>query len=62
MRTPLATVRTQAEIILHRVDRAENRASLREMIRVIDESSRAAGPLLDHAMVTLRTDALVRTG
>jgi len=29
------------------------------MIRAIDESSRAAGQLLDHAMVTFRTDALV---
>ncbi|MFT7594259.1 MAG: two-component system sensor histidine kinase TctE [Paracoccaceae bacterium] len=60
VRTPLATVRTQAEITLRRVDRAENRASLREMIRAIDESSRAAGQLLDHAMVTFRTDTLVR--
>lgn len=58
VRTPLATVRTQAEITLRRVDRAENRASLREMIRAIDESSRAAGQLLDHAMVTFRTDHL----
>ncbi|MFS4582449.1 sensor histidine kinase N-terminal domain-containing protein [Phaeobacter sp. C3_T13_0] len=60
VRTPLATVRTQAEITLRRVDRAENRASLREMIRAIDESSRAAGQLLDHAMVTFRTDSLLR--
>ncbi|TLP68078.1 sensor histidine kinase [Parasedimentitalea maritima] len=60
VRTPLATVRTQAEITLRRVDRAENRASLREMIRAIDESSRAAGQLLDHAMVTFRIDSLER--
>ncbi|MGR3614873.1 MAG: sensor histidine kinase N-terminal domain-containing protein [Paracoccaceae bacterium] len=58
VRTPLATVRTQAEITLRRVDKDENRASLREMIRAIDESSRAAGQLLDHAMVTFRTDHL----
>lgn len=58
VRTPLATVRTQAEITLMRVDREENRASLREMIRAIDESSRAAGQLLDHAMVSFRTDSL----
>ena len=56
VRTPLATVRTQAEITLRRVDKAENRASLREMIRAVDESSRAAGQLLDHAMVALRAD------
>lgn len=58
VRTPLATVRTQAEITLRRVDKDENRASLKEMIRAIDESSRAAGQLLDHAMVTFRTDHL----
>jgi len=60
VRTPLATVRAQAEITLLRVDKPENRASLREMIRAIDESSRAAGQLLDHAMVTFRTDSLER--
>ncbi|MGH1465148.1 MAG: sensor histidine kinase N-terminal domain-containing protein [Cognatishimia sp.] len=60
VRTPLATVRTQAEVVLRRVDRDENRNSLREMIRAIDESSRAAGQLLDHAMVTYRTDHLER--
>ncbi len=58
VRTPLATVRTRAETTLRRVERAENRESLREMIRAIDESSRAAGQLLDHAMVTFRTDTL----
>lgn len=60
VRTPLATVRTQAEVVLRRVERDENRQSLREMIRAIDESSRAAGQLLDHAMVTFRTDHLER--
>ena len=58
VRTPLATVRTQAEIILRRVEREENRHSLREMIKAVDESSRAASQLLDHAMVALRTDSL----
>ncbi|MEM8729455.1 MAG: sensor histidine kinase [Pseudomonadota bacterium] len=58
VRTPLATVRTQAEITLRRVEKEENRASVREMIRAIDESSRAAGQLLDHAMVTFRADHL----
>ena len=58
VRTPLATVRAQAEITYRRVEKDENRASIREMIRAIDESSRAAGQMLDHAMVTLRTDHL----
>ncbi|MFW8595131.1 sensor histidine kinase [Cribrihabitans neustonicus] len=60
VRTPLATVRAQAEVTLLRVEREENRAALRAMIRAIDESSRAAGQLLDHAMVTFRTDSLER--
>lgn len=58
VRTPLFTVRTQAEIALRRVERPENRAAIKEMIRALDESSRAAGQLLDHAMVTFRTDHL----
>lgn len=56
VRTPLATVRAQAEIALRRVERPENKAALRQMIRAVDESSRSAGQLLDHAMVTFRAD------
>ncbi len=58
VRTPLATVRAHAENTLRRVDKEENRIALREMIRAIDESSRAAGQLLDHAMVSIRADQL----
>ena len=61
VRTPLATVRSHAEATLQRVDRDENRQALRSMIRAIDESSRAAGQLLDHAMITFRADHLERT-
>lgn len=60
LRTPLAIVRTRAETTLMRVEREENRAALKDMIRAIDESSRAAGQMLDHAMVSLRTDSLVK--
>ncbi|WP_136440811.1 sensor histidine kinase [Pacificoceanicola onchidii] len=60
VRTPLAILRTQAEITLRRVEKPENRQAVREMIRAIDESSRTAGQLLDHAMVTFRTDSLSR--
>ncbi|SPF81124.1 sensor histidine kinase [Pseudoprimorskyibacter insulae] len=62
VRTPLATVRTQAEITLRRVDKPENRQAVREMIRAIDESSRAAGQLLDHAMVSFRSEHLETKG
>ena len=58
VRTPMAIMRTQAEITLHRVDKEQNRQALREIIRAIDESSRVAGQLLDHAMVAVRADKL----
>ena len=58
VRTPLTLVRTQAEITLRQIDKPRNRKNLKEIIRAIDESSRAAGQLLDHAMVTFRADNL----
>lgn len=58
VRTPLATVRSYAEATLHRVEREENREAMRSMMKAIDESSRAAGQLLDHAMITFRADHL----
>ncbi len=61
VRTPLAVVRTQAEVTLRRLEKPKDRQSLREMIRAVDESSRSAGQLLDHAMVTFRTDHLLET-
>ncbi len=60
VRTPLATVRSYAEATLQRVDKEENRKAVRSMVRAIDESSRAAGQLLDHAMITFRADHLER--
>ncbi len=60
VRTPLATVRSYAEATLQRVDKKENRDAMRAMMRAIDESSRAAGQLLDHAMITFRADHLER--
>lgn len=58
VRTPLAIVRTQAEIGMRRAETPENRQNLREVIRAIDETSRTAGQLLDHAMVSFRADSL----
>lgn len=58
VRTPLALVRTQAEITARKVEKAENRQAMRDMIRAIDETSRTAGQLLDHAMVSFRADDL----
>lgn len=60
VRTPLAIVRTKAEIVQRKADNPETRAALKEMIHAIDDSSRTAGQLLDHAMVTFRLDHLAR--
>lgn len=59
VRTPLATVRAKAEVTHRKLNKPEHKQTMREMIRAIDESSRSAGQLLDHAMVTFRTDTLV---
>lgn len=61
VRTPLATVRAQAELTHRRLNKPEHKKAIRAMIRAIDESSRSAGQLLDHAMVTFRTDSLDKT-
>jgi two-component system sensor histidine kinase TctE len=58
VRTPLATVRAQAEVTHRRLTKPEHRQAMRQMIRAIDESSRSVGQLLDHAMVTFRADSL----
>ncbi len=60
VRTPLATVRAQAEIALRAARTQDDRTRLRRMIRAVDESSRSAGQLLDHATVAFRADNLAR--
>lgn len=60
VRTPLAIVRTKAEIIQRQTEDPGVKAGLREMIQAIDGSSRTAGQLLDHAMVTFRLDHLAK--
>lgn len=58
VRTPLAIVRTKAETARRRVQDQATKDALSEMIHAIDDSSRTAGQLLDHAMVTFRLDDL----
>ncbi|THD85425.1 sensor histidine kinase [Aliigemmobacter aestuarii] len=58
IRTPLATVRTHAEIALRQSEDPEVRNSLRGVIRAVEESSRSASQLLDHAVVVYRSDRL----
>lgn len=60
VRTPLATVRTQAEIALRQAETDTSRKTLRSVIRAVDESSRSATQLLDHAMISYRSDQLAR--
>jgi two-component system sensor histidine kinase TctE len=56
IRTPLATLRTHAEIAQRISEEQEVLARLREILRAADDSSRSAGQLLDHATVAYRTD------
>jgi len=58
IRTPLATLRAEAELAHARVERPENRAALRTMLRAIDESARSAGQILDHAMVSVGAEPM----
>ncbi|MBS1302600.1 sensor histidine kinase [Loktanella sp. SALINAS62] len=60
IRTPLATVRAQAEIALRTVQGDTEKDRLRQIIRAVDESSRSAGQLLDHATVAYRTENLTQ--
>lgn len=60
VRTPLAIVRTQAEIALHSIEEESQKQTLRRVIRAVDDSSRSATQLLDHAMVSFRADDLAR--
>ena len=59
IRTPLATVRTQAEIALRQADNEDSRKTLRAVVRAVEESSRSASQLLDHATVIYRSDHMV---
>ncbi len=58
IRTPLATVRTNAEIALHKAEDRAQRTALRAMIRAVDDSSRSANQLLEHAMVSFRAERI----
>lgn len=58
IRTPLATVRAQAEIALRQAETDASRKTLRTVIRAVDESSRSASQLLDHAMISYRSDQM----
>lgn len=56
IRTPLATLKSEAELALMQASDEPTRARLRGMIRATEESARSAGQLLDHATVLFRAD------
>lgn len=56
IRTPLAALRAQSEIALRTTDNEEERARLRKILRLADDTARSASQLLDHAAVLYRTD------
>ncbi|MEL6584339.1 MAG: sensor histidine kinase [Pseudomonadota bacterium] len=58
IRTPLTTVRTHAEIALRSASNDDQKERLRQMMKAIDESSRSAGQILDHATVAFRSEDL----
>jgi two-component system, OmpR family, sensor histidine kinase TctE len=58
IRTPLSTVRTEAEIALRQTESEATRKHLRNIIRGVEESARSASQLLEHAMVLYRSDQL----
>ena len=62
IRTPLAVVRTKTDIAHKTARTAKMKNTLRDVILSVDESSRTASQLLDHAMVNVRTDNLEYEG
>ena len=56
IRTPLATLRSEAEIALRQAQDEPTRVQLRSMIRATEESARSANQLLDHATVLFRAE------
>jgi len=56
IRTPLATLRSEAEMALRQAGDEPTRIRLRGMIRATEESARSANQLLDHATVLFRAD------
>lgn len=56
IRTPLATLRSEAEMALRQAGDEPTRVRLRGMIRATEESARSANQLLDHATVLFRAD------
>jgi two-component system sensor histidine kinase TctE len=59
IRTPLATLRSEVELALRLAKDEPMRQRLRRLLRTVDEGSRSAGQLLDHATVLYRAEQQV---
>jgi two-component system sensor histidine kinase TctE len=56
IRTPLAALRSEGELLLRNTDDADQRQRIRRMIRSADECARSAGQLLEHATILYRAE------
>ncbi len=56
IRTPLAALRAQSQIALNTTENEVEKARLRKIVRLADDTARSASQLLDHAAVMYRTD------
>ncbi len=61
IRTPLATLRMQADVLLSKTHNPEHAADLRRMLRSIDENNRISAQILEHAMIRYRSDRYKRS-
>ncbi len=61
IRTPLATLRSEGELLLRTTEDDSQRQHIRRMIRSADECARSAGQLLEHATILYRAEQLEQT-
>jgi two-component system sensor histidine kinase TctE len=56
IRTPLSLVKSESQLALSKSTNAHNREHLRNIMQAVDQSSRSASQLLDHAIVLYRAE------
>lgn len=61
IRTPLAALRSEGELLLRHAEDERQRAHVRRMIRSADECARSAGQLLEHATILYRAEQVDRS-
>ncbi|MEM7379088.1 MAG: sensor histidine kinase N-terminal domain-containing protein [Pseudomonadota bacterium] len=58
VRTPLTAVKAQAQLALRHAEHPTQRDRLRNLLRAVDQTARSTDQILDHAMVTFRSDSV----